>query len=67
LKGRISSQVWDKLARARGAHLNAMEGIPMFAAAMVSFFTTLDIIFWKSNVVLLYSWPVIWQTFRQKT
>ncbi|KAJ5461795.1 uncharacterized protein N7458_003347 [Penicillium daleae] len=36
LKGRISSQVWDKLARARGAHLNAMEGIPMFAAAMLA-------------------------------
>lgn len=36
LKGKIPGQVWDKLARARGAHLNAMEGIPMFAAAMVS-------------------------------
>ncbi|KAJ5689007.1 hypothetical protein N7462_003399 [Penicillium macrosclerotiorum] len=35
LKGQIPSHVWDKLARARGAHLNAMEGIPMFAAAMV--------------------------------
>ncbi|KAF3396382.1 hypothetical protein F1880_006756 [Penicillium rolfsii] len=36
LKGHISGQVWDKLARARGAHLNAMEGIPMFAAAMLA-------------------------------
>ncbi|OOQ91194.1 hypothetical protein PEBR_01350 [Penicillium brasilianum] len=36
LKGRIPGQVWDKLARARGAHLNAMEGIPMFAAAMLA-------------------------------
>ncbi|KAE8412384.1 hypothetical protein BDV36DRAFT_300953 [Aspergillus pseudocaelatus] len=36
LKGKISTQVWDKLARARGAHLNAMEGIPMFAAAMLA-------------------------------
>ncbi|KAJ5222645.1 uncharacterized protein N7469_008885 [Penicillium citrinum] len=36
LKGKISSQVWDKLARARGAHLNALEGIPMFAAAMLA-------------------------------
>jgi uncharacterized MAPEG superfamily protein len=35
LKGRIPGQVWDKLARARGAHLNAMEGLPVFAAAMV--------------------------------
>lgn len=39
LKGRIAGQLWDKLARARGAHLNALEGIPMFAAAMVSLFT----------------------------
>ncbi|KAJ6000234.1 hypothetical protein N7481_000643 [Penicillium waksmanii] len=36
LKGKISTQVWDKLARARGAHLNAMEGLPMFAAAMLA-------------------------------
>ncbi|KAJ6009911.1 hypothetical protein N7499_004688 [Penicillium canescens] len=36
LKGQISAQVWDKLARARGAHLNAMEGLPMFAAAMLA-------------------------------
>ncbi|OQE16715.1 hypothetical protein PENSTE_c023G00497 [Penicillium steckii] len=32
----ILGQVWDKLARARGAHLNALEGIPMFAAAMLA-------------------------------
>ncbi|KAJ5626238.1 hypothetical protein N7510_002547 [Penicillium lagena] len=36
LKGRIPAQVWDKLARARGSHLNALEGIPMFAAAMLA-------------------------------
>ncbi|KAA8646455.1 hypothetical protein EYZ11_000273 [Aspergillus tanneri] len=36
LKGKIHAQVWDKLARARGAHLNAMEGLPMFAAAMIA-------------------------------
>ncbi|KAJ5818084.1 hypothetical protein N7474_003675 [Penicillium riverlandense] len=36
LKGRVPAQVWDKLARARGAHLNALEGIPMFAAAMLA-------------------------------
>ncbi|KAJ5177065.1 uncharacterized protein N7482_002942 [Penicillium canariense] len=36
LKGCIPGQVWDKLARARGAHLNAMEGVPMFAAAMLA-------------------------------
>ncbi|KAJ5763306.1 hypothetical protein N7533_001987 [Penicillium manginii] len=36
LKGKIPTQVWDKLARARGAHLNAMEGLPMFAVAMLA-------------------------------
>ncbi|KAJ5223495.1 hypothetical protein N7468_008037 [Penicillium chermesinum] len=33
LKGKIPAGVWDKLARARGAHMNAMEGFPFFAAA----------------------------------
>ncbi|EED17425.1 conserved hypothetical protein [Talaromyces stipitatus ATCC 10500] len=36
LKGRIPAHVWDKLARARGAHLNALESLPMFAAAMLA-------------------------------
>ncbi|KAI9034810.1 MAPEG family protein [Aspergillus affinis] len=36
LKGSIPAPVWDILARARGAHLNAMEGLPMFAAAMIA-------------------------------
>ncbi|KAJ5306754.1 hypothetical protein N7508_005769 [Penicillium antarcticum] len=36
LKGQISTQVWERLARARGAHLNAMEGLPIFAAAMLT-------------------------------
>ncbi|PLN86688.1 hypothetical protein BDW42DRAFT_189954 [Aspergillus taichungensis] len=36
LKGRIAADAWNKLARARGAHLNALEGVPMFAAAMLA-------------------------------
>lgn len=35
LKGRLPAQIWQQLAKARGAHLNAMEGLPIFAAAMV--------------------------------
>ncbi|KAH8424240.1 uncharacterized protein LDX57_001998 [Aspergillus melleus] len=36
LKGNIPAAVWDTMARARGAHSNAMEGLPMFAAAMIA-------------------------------
>lgn len=35
LKGKMDSKTWQSLARARGAHLNALEGFPLFAAAMV--------------------------------
>jgi uncharacterized MAPEG superfamily protein len=37
LKGKLDTNTWQKLARARGAHLNALEGFPLFAAAMVSY------------------------------
>lgn len=40
LKGHIPIQVWDTLARARGAHLNALESLPIFAVAMVCQFST---------------------------
>ncbi|KAF4264269.1 hypothetical protein KXW98_001544 [Aspergillus fumigatus] len=36
LKGRLPAQIWQQLAKARGAHLNAMEGLPLFAAAMLA-------------------------------
>ncbi|EEH36429.1 hypothetical protein PAAG_06847 [Paracoccidioides lutzii Pb01] len=36
LKGRIPTETWSKLCRAQGAHLNAMEGLPLFAAAMIA-------------------------------
>ncbi|KAL3474683.1 hypothetical protein BJX99DRAFT_260110 [Aspergillus californicus] len=36
LKGKVSSQVWTQLAKARGAHLNAMENLPLFAVAMLA-------------------------------
>ncbi|PGH11186.1 hypothetical protein AJ79_05028 [Helicocarpus griseus UAMH5409] len=36
LKGRVPSEMWNKLCRARGAHLNALEGLPLFAAAMIA-------------------------------
>ncbi|KAL4897380.1 hypothetical protein BDV59DRAFT_198762 [Aspergillus ambiguus] len=36
LKGHLPAQVWNKLAKARGAHLNAMEGLPLFAVAMLA-------------------------------
>ena len=35
LKSKVDSNTWQKLVRARGAHLNALEGFPLFAAAMV--------------------------------
>jgi uncharacterized MAPEG superfamily protein len=35
LKTRIPAATWGALARARGAHLNAIEGFPLFAACMV--------------------------------
>ena len=34
LKPKLDSNTWQKLVRARGAHLNALEGFPLFAAAM---------------------------------
>jgi uncharacterized MAPEG superfamily protein len=36
LKTKIGASTWQMLARARGCHLNALEGFPLFAAAMVS-------------------------------
>ncbi|GES61806.1 membrane-associated, eicosanoid/glutathione metabolism (MAPEG) protein [Aspergillus terreus] len=36
LKGKLPAQIWSKLAKARGAHLNAMEGLPLFAVAMLA-------------------------------
>ncbi|KAF9888137.1 hypothetical protein FE257_009273 [Aspergillus nanangensis] len=36
LKSQLPAQVWNKLAKARGAHLNAMEGLPLFAVAMLA-------------------------------
>ena len=35
LKAKLDTKTWSKLVRARGAHLNALEGFPLFAAAMV--------------------------------
>lgn len=35
LKSKVDSNTWQKLVKARGAHLNALEGFPLFAAAMV--------------------------------
>jgi uncharacterized MAPEG superfamily protein len=35
LKIRLPAATWSALARARGAHLNALEGFPLFAACMV--------------------------------
>ena len=35
LKTRLPAATWNTLARARGAHLNAIEGFPLFAACMV--------------------------------
>ncbi|CEN61801.1 hypothetical protein ASPCAL08449 [Aspergillus calidoustus] len=36
LKGKVSDKVWTQLAKARGAHLNAMENLPLFAVAMLA-------------------------------
>lgn len=39
LKSKLPEATWQSLVRARGAHLNAFEGFPFFAGAMVhSFF-----------------------------
>lgn len=35
LKTRLPAATWSTLARARGAHMNAIEGFPLFAACMV--------------------------------
>ncbi|KAK3051801.1 hypothetical protein LTR09_007101 [Extremus antarcticus] len=35
-KARLPADVWNHLARARGAHINSMEVFPLFAAAMVA-------------------------------
>jgi uncharacterized MAPEG superfamily protein len=35
LKSKVPADTWQKLVRARGCHLNALEGFPLFAAAMV--------------------------------
>ncbi|OJD17623.1 hypothetical protein AJ78_02273 [Emergomyces pasteurianus Ep9510] len=36
LKARLPAETWSKLCRSRSAHLNALEGLPLFAAAMVA-------------------------------
>ncbi|KAL2857136.1 hypothetical protein BJY01DRAFT_242529 [Aspergillus pseudoustus] len=36
LKGKVSDRVWMQLAKAHGAHLNAMENLPLFAIAMLA-------------------------------
>ncbi|KAL3465506.1 hypothetical protein BJX64DRAFT_285441 [Aspergillus heterothallicus] len=36
LKGKVSDKIWTRLAKARGAHLNAMENLPLFAVAMLA-------------------------------
>ena len=36
LKDKLPAATWSSLSRARGAHLNALEGFPLFASAMVS-------------------------------
>jgi len=38
-KSKLPAETWKHLVRARGAHLNSMEVFPLFAAAMVSFYT----------------------------
>lgn len=38
LKGKVPASVWNQCYRARCAHMNALEGFPLFAAAMVRFF-----------------------------
>ncbi|KAL4929989.1 MAPEG family protein [Aspergillus undulatus] len=36
LKGKLPSKIWTSLARAHGAHMNAMENLPLFAVAMLA-------------------------------
>ncbi|KAK2863677.1 hypothetical protein FQN49_004097 [Arthroderma sp. PD_2] len=36
LRGVIPANLWSKLFRARSAHINAIEGFPLFAAAMIA-------------------------------
>ncbi|KAK0101950.1 hypothetical protein ONS95_001241 [Cadophora gregata] len=36
LKGKVPSSVWNSSYRAQCAHVNAMEGFPLFAAAMIA-------------------------------
>ncbi|KAK2804516.1 hypothetical protein FQN50_006591 [Emmonsiellopsis sp. PD_5] len=36
LRTKLPAETFDKLARARGAHLNALESFPLFAAAMIA-------------------------------
>ncbi|KLJ07862.1 hypothetical protein EMPG_16644 [Blastomyces silverae] len=36
LKGNIPADTWNKLCRAHSAHLNALESLPLFAAAMIA-------------------------------
>lgn len=35
-KGKLPTDLWNHLSRARGAHLNSMEVFPLFAAAMLA-------------------------------
>jgi len=37
LRDKIPEGTWQSLVRARGAHLNALEGFPLFAGAMVRY------------------------------
>ncbi|TPX21150.1 hypothetical protein DIZ76_015104 [Coccidioides immitis] len=36
LRDKIPADIWARLCRARGAHLNAFESLPLFAAAMIA-------------------------------
>ncbi|KAL4941164.1 hypothetical protein BDV06DRAFT_212896 [Aspergillus oleicola] len=36
LKAKLPAKVWTSLAKARGAHLNAMENLPLFAVVMLA-------------------------------
>ncbi|KAI9792338.1 MAG: hypothetical protein M1833_001109 [Piccolia ochrophora] len=36
LKGKVPQEVWNRCFRARGAHINALESFPLFAAAMIA-------------------------------
>jgi hypothetical protein len=35
VKNKVDSRTYEKLVRSRSAHFNALEGFPLFAAAMV--------------------------------